>query len=154
MARDAGSRAPGPDLSSLPSVEELASSLDGVPHALAVRAAREAIAAARAGLMEGDQIGDIRADALARAARGERPHLRSVINATGVIVHTNLGRAPLAEAAVEAVRAWLWFVDGAILDWLDHRDLDRGELGALLLGSLAGALSAAGAEVPPPPSAR
>ena len=53
-----------------------------------------------------------------------------------------------------AVRGWLWFMDGAILDWLDHRDLDRGELGALLLGSLAGALSAAGAEVLPPPSAR
>jgi AcrR family transcriptional regulator len=44
-----------------------------------------------------------------------------------------------------AVRAWLWFVDGAILDWLDHRDLTRDELRDLLLGSLAGALSAAGA---------
>ena len=55
MARDAGSRAPGPDarerLRSLPSVEELAASLErGVPHALAVRAAREAIAARRAAL--------------------------------------------------------------------------------------------------------
>ena len=54
-----------------------------------------------------------------------------------------------------AARAWLWFIDGAILDWLEHRDLDRAELGALLLGSLAGALSAAGAaELLPPPSAR
>jgi AcrR family transcriptional regulator len=44
-----------------------------------------------------------------------------------------------------AVRAWLWFLDGAILDWLDHRDLSRAELGELLLGSLAGALAAAGA---------
>jgi AcrR family transcriptional regulator len=52
-----------------------------------------------------------------------------------------------------AVRAWLWFMDGAILDWLEHRDLDRAELGQLLLGSLAGALSAAGAaELLPPPS--
>jgi L-seryl-tRNA(Ser) seleniumtransferase len=32
------------------------------------------------------------------------PHLRRVINATGVIVHTNLGRAPLAEAALDRVR--------------------------------------------------
>ena len=35
----------------------------------------------------------------------ERPSLRRVLNATGVIVHTNLGRAPLAEAAREAVAA-------------------------------------------------
>jgi AcrR family transcriptional regulator len=52
-----------------------------------------------------------------------------------------------------AVRAWLWFVDGAILDWLEHRDLERGELCDLLLGSLAGALTAAGAaELLPQPS--
>ena len=61
-----------------------------------------------------------------------------------------------------AVRAWLWFMDGAILDWFEHRDLDRSELCELLLGSLAGALSAAGtagwAGPPspsgPPPSSR
>jgi AcrR family transcriptional regulator len=44
-----------------------------------------------------------------------------------------------------AVRAWLWFVDGAILDWLEHDDLPRAELRDLLLGSLAGSLAAAGA---------
>jgi AcrR family transcriptional regulator len=61
------------------------------------------------------------------------------------------GEAPQVRAAV---RAWLWFMDGAILDWLEHRDLDRGQLGELLLGSLAGALSAAGAGgLLPPPSA-
>jgi AcrR family transcriptional regulator len=59
------------------------------------------------------------------------------------------GAQPKARAAV---RAWLWFIDGAILDWLDHRDLSRPELAELLLGSLAGALSAAGAAAPPPPS--
>jgi AcrR family transcriptional regulator len=54
-----------------------------------------------------------------------------------------------------AVRAWLWFLDGAIVDWLEHRDLSRAELGELLLGSLAGALSAAGVSgVLPPPSGR
>jgi AcrR family transcriptional regulator len=42
-------------------------------------------------------------------------------------------------------RGWLWFMDGAILDWLEHRDLERGELRDLLLGSLAGAMVAAGA---------
>jgi AcrR family transcriptional regulator len=56
-----------------------------------------------------------------------------------------------------AVRAWLWFMDGAILDWFEHRDLDREELSGLLLGTLAGALSAAGfplSSAPPPPSSR
>ena len=43
-----------------------------------------------------------------------------------------------------AARAWLWFVDGAILDWLAHRDMTRTELRDLLLGSLAGSLTAAG----------
>ncbi|MEW5786081.1 MAG: L-seryl-tRNA(Sec) selenium transferase [Bacillota bacterium] len=37
------------------------------------------------------------------AARQSRPSLQPVINATGIILHTNLGRAPLAEAAVEAL---------------------------------------------------
>jgi AcrR family transcriptional regulator len=43
-----------------------------------------------------------------------------------------------------AVRGWLWFMDGACLDWIAHRDLDRAELHGLLLGTLAGALVAAG----------
>jgi AcrR family transcriptional regulator len=43
-----------------------------------------------------------------------------------------------------AARGWLWFMDGAILDWLEHRDLERDELRDLLLDSLAGALTAAG----------
>jgi AcrR family transcriptional regulator len=42
-----------------------------------------------------------------------------------------------------ATRAWLWFMDGAILDWLEHRDMTRAELRDLLLGSLQGSLSAA-----------
>ena len=45
-----------------------------------------------------------------------------------------------------AAGAWLWFMDGAILDWLEHHDLERGELRDLLLGSLAGAMMAAGGE--------
>jgi AcrR family transcriptional regulator len=44
-----------------------------------------------------------------------------------------------------AVRAWLWFMDGAILDWLEHRDISRTELRDLLLGALAGSVLAAGA---------
>jgi AcrR family transcriptional regulator len=43
-----------------------------------------------------------------------------------------------------AAQGWLWFMDGAILDWLEHRDMTRTELRDLLLGSLAGSLTAAG----------
>ena len=43
-----------------------------------------------------------------------------------------------------AARGWLWFMDGVILDWLEHRDLTRAEVRDFLLGSLAGAVVAAG----------
>jgi AcrR family transcriptional regulator len=52
------------------------------------------------------------------------------------------GPAPPALRA--AVRGWLWFVDGACLDWLEHADLDRAKLRTLLAGALAGAVDAAG----------
>ena len=40
--------------------------------------------------------------AAARLQRESAPHLRTVINATGIVLHTNLGRAPMAEAAARA----------------------------------------------------
>jgi L-seryl-tRNA(Ser) seleniumtransferase len=107
---DAGSKAPGPDtrqrLRSLPSVEELAASLGdaGVGHVAAVRAAREAIAVGRARLLAGEELPDLRAEALEVLRSAGRPSLRRVLNATGVIVHTNLGRAPLPDVAIDAVR--------------------------------------------------
>jgi AcrR family transcriptional regulator len=53
------------------------------------------------------------------------------------------GRGP-PPAVRSAVRGWLWFMDGAVLDWLEHGDLDRRELRDFLLGVLAGSLTAAG----------
>ncbi len=41
----------------------------------------------------------------ARLVAKARPSLRPVINATGIVLHTNLGRAPLAESAADAARA-------------------------------------------------
>jgi AcrR family transcriptional regulator len=41
-----------------------------------------------------------------------------------------------------AVRAWLWFIDGAATDWVEHGDYTRQELLELLLGALDGALAA------------
>jgi len=52
--------------------------------------------------------------------------------------------APPPPAMRAAVRAWLWFMDGAILDWVEQGDLSREQLRGLLLGTLEGALSAAG----------
>ena len=88
----------------LPSVDALVARLDG-PHALAVAAARAVIDQRRAALAAGDGPagGDLAAEAQAWLERAGRPSLRRVLNATGVLLHTNLGRAPLAAAAREAV---------------------------------------------------
>jgi L-seryl-tRNA(Ser) seleniumtransferase len=98
-----GPRGEAASLRSLPAVHELAACLDA-PHALAVAAARLAIDERRTAWLAG-QPGD--GDLVARAHEVletlERPSLRRVINATGVILHTNLGRAPLSARAREAV---------------------------------------------------
>ena len=88
-------------LRDLPSVDELARGSDD-PRA--VEAARFVLGRAREQIQAGENPGDLgaRLDAALGAARA--PHLRRVINATGVIVHTNLGRAPLAPAAIERIR--------------------------------------------------
>lgn len=44
-----------------------------------------------------------------------------------------------------AVKGWLWYMDGVLLDWIEHRDLQRAEVRDLLLGTLGGALAAAAA---------
>lgn len=51
---------------------------------------------------------------------------------------------PPPARARTAAHAWLWFLDGALLDWLAHRDLTRTELRDYLLQTLDGALRAAG----------
>jgi L-seryl-tRNA(Ser) seleniumtransferase len=90
-------------LRSLPAVHELAGALEA-PHVLAVAAARAAIEERRAAVLAGAAVdGDLAARAQELVAELERPSLRRVINATGVILHTNLGRAPLAASAREAV---------------------------------------------------
>jgi AcrR family transcriptional regulator len=52
-----------------------------------------------------------------------------------------------------AVSGWLWFMDGACLNWIEHRDVEREELRDLLLGVLMGSLVAADALPDVSPSA-
>ena len=130
------------ELRSLPSVHDLAAALEREPGALAVRAARQAIAGARERIRAGQPVGDLEKDAGERFRGALLSGPRPVLNATGVIVHTNLGRAPLAERAAEAVaRAGRAYSD------LEY-DLERGERGSRqahvegLLRELSGAEAA------------
>ena len=87
----------------LPPVDALAAEVDA-PRAVAVAAARAVLAQRRAELLAGASGAvDLGARARAWAVDVTQPSLRRVLNATGVIIHTNLGRAPLAAAAREAV---------------------------------------------------
>ena len=101
-------------LRTLPQVEELLEhpslqpALTSLPRQAVVDAARSAIDDARQALLAGNascapSAGAIAQSALLRTLALGRRSLRRVVNASGVIVHTNLGRSPLAASAVEAV---------------------------------------------------
>jgi L-seryl-tRNA(Ser) seleniumtransferase len=87
-------------LRELPSVDELAARVEDLsfPRALVVNEARMVLSQMRAGLLDGLAIDPGSAEQRLRDRLGLllAPSLRTVINATGVILHTNLGRAPLA----------------------------------------------------------
>jgi L-seryl-tRNA(Ser) seleniumtransferase len=127
------------DLRDLPSVDELAREVDDP---LAVGAARAVIDGARAEIRAGLEPGDLAARLREKLAATRRPVLRRVLNATGVIVHTNLGRAPLPARALERV-----VEVGRSYSNLEY-DLDAGSRGsrqdhvASLLCRLTGAESA------------
>jgi L-seryl-tRNA(Ser) seleniumtransferase len=95
------------ELRNLPSVDELAR---GVDDPLAVDAARTVLERAREEIRAGADPGDLEKRVREELVAARAPSLRRVLNATGVIVHTNLGRAPLAEEAlaqvVEAARGY------------------------------------------------
>ena len=94
----------------LPSVDRLLADarLRSRPSALAADVARESLDAARRRIGDGEAAPAFDAivrDITTRIEALLRPPLRPLINATGVIIHTNLGRAPLAVEAIEAMAA-------------------------------------------------
>lgn len=138
----------------LPSVqqvfEQLSNQVD-LKDALLVQLIREELAQCRAALQTGTQTFTDRQQLLAaiverlkaRIHQLQRPAVRKVINATGVVLHTGLGRAPLGVAVWQELASLL---DGYVNLEIDLRTGKRGErleLNAPLLKLLTGASAAA-----------
>lgn len=135
----------------LPSVDELLHTEVGqqlvaqFSHTLVVRAIRACLTLARTHILAGAQCPsyeELLTDAERHIRLEQQPHLRPVINATGVIINTNLGRAPLSYEALQAVQQ----VAGGYSN-LEY-DLEAGERGSrhthveALLRELTGAEAA------------
>jgi L-seryl-tRNA(Ser) seleniumtransferase len=100
-------------LRDLPAVDRLLAEAcweqaEAVPPSRRRAACRQVLESLRLSIRAGDlqelpALSDLAAQALAHAGEEVRSALRAVVNATGVVLHTNLGRAPLAPAAIEAI---------------------------------------------------
>ena len=93
----------------LPSIDRLLRDerLAGLPHELALQVARDVLDKARQAALNGGWTfgpADLPRLVEERVNQVSTPPLRPVINATGVIIHTNLGRAPLSAAALKAAQ--------------------------------------------------
>lgn len=139
---------------SIPSVDSLVTSeafedlLSRYPRSRVVEATRKAVDDLRVRFAEGDELSDISAPSTYATiaelilSSAEVPSLRRVVNATGVVLHTNLGRAPLAASAQQAMAT-------AAVEYTNlEYDLDEGARGSRyshcvsLLTELTGAESA------------
>ncbi len=127
------------ELRDLPSVDELARD---VADPLAVDAARTVLARAREDIQAGVDPGDLQARLRAELDATRASNLRRVINATGVIVHTNLGRAPLAPEALARVHEAARGYSNLELDLEDGERGSRQDHLAGLLRRLTGAEAA------------
>jgi len=129
-----------PSVSALLETNEVRALLDRMPRSVVVDAIRRTIDAARSSPSTAPTEPRTWAQAVSAAVdQSMRPSLRRVLNGTGVVLHTNLGRAPLARAAIDAVsRVASGFSNVEF-------DIERGERGsryvhcAALLRELTGA---------------
>jgi L-seryl-tRNA(Ser) seleniumtransferase len=95
-----------PSISELLEAPELAGVRGSLPHDALVAALRRELDALRTRIASGGNgsatTHQLVAAALESLQRELRPRLRTVLNATGIVLHTNLGRAPMAESAARA----------------------------------------------------
>jgi L-seryl-tRNA(Ser) seleniumtransferase len=132
---------------SLPSVDRLmkivAAGTSGLPTWAVRRAARAVLEARRNGSPTGDfDESELVHETARAAARIAAPHPRRVLNATGILLHTNLGRSPLSPAAREAVARVAHGYSDLELDLeTGRRGLRMGQLEAKLI-ELSGAEAA------------
>jgi L-seryl-tRNA(Ser) seleniumtransferase len=135
-----------PGLTRLLRIPAVETSISTVGHAPMVEALREVLAEARDAVVTGGQVpadDRLAAEAITRVEQRSTGGLRPVINATGVLLHTNLGRSPLSDAAIGAVVAAAGPTD---LE-LDLATGDRGGRGATAQDALARLTGAAAALV-------
>jgi L-seryl-tRNA(Ser) seleniumtransferase len=132
----------------LPGIDRLAreaEELEGdLPEWALIQAAREEVATERERVLEQGgaalPLAELAHNTVQRARRLAAPHPRRVVNATGVVLHTNLGRAPLAPGAAQAVAE-------AAAGYSDlELDLDSGRRGDRLAAVSARLAQLAGAE--------
>jgi L-seryl-tRNA(Ser) seleniumtransferase len=144
--KEKAAKAPGKR--SIPSVDEILRSDAGTiveqksGRDEAVRYAREVIDEIRRDVLaEADResiTGLIESKLLSKLHEAERGRLQRVINATGVIIHTNLGRSPLSKAAVEAIAETASYAN-VELDLSTGERGRRGESAECLLARICGA---------------
>lgn len=127
----------------LPSVDRLLNEpgirdlLEHAPRNLVVAAVRESIAAARSGRSSAPP--DWLSDVTDRVVRRTCPSLHPILNATGVVLHTNLGRSPLAPLALQSLLAVAAGYSTLELDSATGTRGSRTDHCASLLAGLAGA---------------
>lgn len=128
-------------LRDLPSVDRLARSVEdrGLPRGLVVELCRQSLSEARDLIADGGGQVDpkLRAENLIHRLARSRP--TEVINATGVLLHTNLGRAPLSSAAAAAARRTAEGYGNLEFDLVTRRRGGRGAYLSKLLTHLTGA---------------
>lgn len=106
-------------LRKLPAIHRLLSSsagnrlLESYPHELVSEALGHAVTETRRQILSGELAVEVTEEQLLEQAEQYLNHrfkanFRRVLNATGVVLHTNLGRAPLAESAIAAISRTAW----------------------------------------------